>query len=186
MKIIKIVLVLAVFAAVLPALIAQTTVFVPGNASGFFGSPVNQMVALVPAISVSGPATITVVYLRGAVNYGIGLEVGPNGGNYPGFGNQYPLEEAKAIAPGTPINNMAALIGAFVPQSRTQLDGFSAVDGTKNVVPVGIMPDSLFFVGEEKTVAVKEAGTLFLGINDNGVDDNSGGFTVQVSSSSTK
>src|SRR5579862_6609483 len=119
MKIIRVVLVLALFASVVPVLSAQTTVFVPGNASGFFGSPVNQMVALVPAISVSGPATITVIYLSGAVNYGItGVEVGPNGGNYPGFGNQYPLQEAKAIAPSTHINNMAALIGAFVPQSR--------------------------------------------------------------------
>jgi len=75
------------------------------------------------------------------------------------------------------VDNMAALIGVFVPLSRTQERGFSAVDGTKNVATVGIMPDGLFFIGENKTISVNEAGTLFLGINDGGAVDNSGGFT---------
>jgi hypothetical protein len=38
----------------------------------------------------------------------------------------------------------------------------------------------LFFIGTGKTFVVKLAGTLFLGINDNAVRDNGGGFTVAV------
>jgi hypothetical protein len=184
MRIRKIALVFGLFAAVATATAnAQTTVFVPGNASGFFGTPVNQMVALVPAITVSGPATITVTYVSGTVNYGIsGVEVGPNGGRFfDGGVGQSPLQEARAFAPHTPIDNMAALIGIFVPQSRVQQLGFSALDGTKNVTRVGINPWGLFFVGESKTFTVNMAGTLFLGINDSGVSDNSGGFNVEVS-----
>jgi hypothetical protein len=58
---------------------AQAQVFVPGNASGYFGNPVNQLVPLVPALTVSGPGTITVTYVSGTVFFGIGLEAGPNG-----------------------------------------------------------------------------------------------------------
>ena len=163
---------------------AQTTVFVPGNASGYFGSPAYGVVPMLPAITVSGASTITITYVSGTVDFGIGIEVGPNGGVYPGTGNQYPLQEAKGIANMAKIDNMAALIGVFVPQSRTQMKGFTALDGTKNVVTAGIMPDGIFFIGEGKTITVKEAGTLFLGINDSGVVDNSGGFTMQVSTTS--
>jgi hypothetical protein len=183
MRIRKIALVFALFAAVAPATANAQTVFVPGNASGFFGNPVNQMMALVPAITVSGPATITVTYVSGTVNYGIiGVEVGPNGGHFfDGGVGQSPLQEARGFAPHTPIDNMAALIGIFVPQNRVQQPGFSALDGTKNVTRVGINPGGLFFVGESKTFTVNMAGTLFLGINDGGVSDNSGGFNMEVS-----
>jgi hypothetical protein len=165
---------------------AQTTVFVPGNASGYFGEPVNDMVPLVQAIAVSGPATITITYVSGTVDFGTGVQVGPNGGTYVAANYQLPLQEATGTAPRLAARNIAALMGVFVPQSRVQLGGFSAIDGTKNAVRAGIMPDGLFFVGESKTVTVKEPGTLFLGINDSGVADNSGGFTVQVTSSTAK
>jgi hypothetical protein len=42
------------------------------------------------------------------------------------------------------------------------------------------MPDGLFLIGAGKTFSVSEAGTLFLGINDCEVSDNSGGFNVTV------
>ena len=58
---------------------AQTTVFVPGNASGYFGNPVDQVNPLVSALTVNGPGTITVTYVSGTVNFGTGVEAGPNG-----------------------------------------------------------------------------------------------------------
>jgi len=159
---------------------AQTEVFVPGNASGFFGTPVNIKVPLVAALTVSGPGTITVTYVSGTVNFGTGVEAGPNGVVFvAGSPQQLPLQEAVGISAKT-STKMAALIGVFVAQSRDQKAGFSAVDGTKNATPVGILPNGLFFIGTGKTFSVHHAGTLFLGIDDNGVSDNSGGFTVTV------
>jgi hypothetical protein len=158
---------------------AQTTVFVPGNASGYFGNYNDQAIPFVSAITVNGPATITITYVSGTVQWG-GGEVGPEGGPYPTSVFQFPLQEAKGIAPHSAIANIAALIGVFVPQSRVDRVGFSALDGTKNIVKVGIMPSALFFVGESKTITVNVAGTLYLGINDTLVSDNSGGFTVEV------
>ena len=61
MKIPKIALVLVVFVvATTIAAQAQTNVFVPGNASGYFGRPADRLNPLVSAITVTGPATITV------------------------------------------------------------------------------------------------------------------------------
>jgi len=151
-------------------------VFVPGNASGYFGNPADQMNPLVSAITVSGPGTITVTYVSGTVDIG-GVEVDPNGitqHNCP----QAPLQEARGVSGGT-CNHAGGLIGVFVPASRVSRKGFTAVDGTKGVVSVGILP-CLFFVGTGETFDVKGAGTLFLGINDEHVSDNSGGFTVEV------
>ena len=181
MRIIKIVMIFALFLAVPPATAnAQTTVFVPGNASGYFGNWNDIAVPFVTALTVNGPATITITYVGGTVQYN-GGEVGPNGGPYPASGFQFPLQEAKGFAPHTPIDNIASLIGIFVPQNRVQQPGFSAFDGTKNVTQVGINPSGLFFVGESKTFTVNMAGTLFLGINDTLVGDNSGGFNVELS-----
>jgi hypothetical protein len=181
MRIMKIALVFALFVGVATATAnAQTNVFVPGNASGYFGNWNDIAVPFVTALTVNGPATITITYVSGTVQYNPG-EVGPNGGPYPASGFQFPLQEAKGFAPHTPIDNIAALIGIFVPQERVQQPGFSALDGTKNVTRVGINPSGLFFVGESKTFTVNMAGTLFLGINDTLVGDNSGGFNVEVS-----
>ena len=159
--------------------VAQTQVFVPGNATGCFGNPVDVCVPLVAALTVTGPGKITVTYISGMANYGPG-EAGPNGVffTYDVYA-QVPLQEAVGVSL---INteNMGALIGVFVPQSKVQKAGFSALDGTKNVTRLGIMPNGLFFVGESKTFSVSRAGTLFLGINDSVAGDNSGGFTVAV------
>lgn len=156
----------------------QSTVFVPGTASGAFGYPLNLIVPFVPAITVNGPGTITITYVDGTVT---GPVSGPNGvrwGPYP-LGSQLPLQEAKGVAGGW-VDNLNALIGAFVPAARVNHAGFTAIDGTKAATRVGIMPNKLFFIGESITLEVKEAGTLFLGVNDNWVTDNGGGFTVEV------
>jgi hypothetical protein len=95
-------------------------------------------------------------------------------------GAQTPLNEALGIGQGK-ITQLAALIGVFVPQSRAQHKGFYPLDGTKNMTQLGVLPDGLFLIGTSKTGSVNQAGTLFLGINDYGAADNSGGFNVTVS-----
>ena len=168
-------------AAIAVAASAQTTVFVAGNATGYFGGTAEMIVPLVPAIILNGPGTITVTYVSGTVDLG-GVITGPNGvfwdqGNGTG---QFPLQEAKGVGGGK-VNNFGALFGVFVPASRVNHSGFTAIDGTKSATRVGIMPGGLFFIGAGKTFDVMQAGTLFLGINDAGrVGDNSGGFTVEV------
>lgn len=161
------------------------TVTVSGKATGMFGNPASAGTPLVAALTVTGPGTITVSYVSGTVNAGPpGLDhVGPNGyGPWDSGGTQYPLQEKVGLTGGT-IDNLAALFGVFVPQSRVEAQGFYAIDGTKGLIRVGIMPGGLFFIGTGKTFSVTQAGTLFLGINDNGAEDNGGAFTVMVTGS---
>ena len=160
---------------------AQVTVFVPGTASGDFGNPVATLVPFVSALTVTGPGTIQITYVSGMVQFGGGL-TGPNGAPWDNGPLQTPLQEAKGVAHGH-VNNLAALIGVFVPKSRVDAPGFQAIDGTKNLTPAGIVPSKLLFIGTSKTIHVHGAGTLFLGINDEGVEDNGGGFMVQVTGS---
>jgi hypothetical protein len=179
----KLALLIVLFvAAITIAAHAQTQVFVAGNISGAFGNPADQVNPLVPAITVDGPGTITVTYVSGTVTDSDG-EIGPNGEDFKcgKYSIQTPIQERHAVAGGT-CHHVDALIGVFVPQSRVQdKRGFNPIDGTKNLTRVGIVPSTLFFIGESKTFDVKQAGTLYLGINDMIVGDNGGGFTVNVS-----
>jgi hypothetical protein len=158
----------------------QTQVFVPGNASAFFGNTADIQVEYVPAISVQGPSTITVTYVSGTVTDAGGVNTGPLGTTWNTSGGQSPLQESQGIAGGT-IFDLDALIGAFVSATTINDPGvFSPLDGTKDVAPVGILPTTLFLVGNGITYNATEAGTLYLGINDWYVSDNGGGFTVSV------
>ncbi len=162
---------------------AQTRVYVPGKASGYFGSS-DEVNPLVPALTVNGPGKITVTYASGRVTWdgGRGDSTGPNGVFCRWCPlQQWPLQEALGLGLTKKNMRVAALMGVFVPQSRVQSEGFKAIDGTKNATPLGIMPKDLFFIGTGKTFRVTQAGTLFLGINDSVVGDNSGGFHVTVS-----
>ena len=175
-------LLLVIFAAAIP-LSAQTQVqvFVPGNATGAFGHPVDIVVPFVPAITVTSPATITVTYDSGTIVWTAGGEpTGPNGAVCENCVAQSPLQEGRALGRAPKPDKMAALIGVFVPAARAGDPQFKAVDGTKNIAHLGILPGSLFFIGENETLDVKEAGTLFLGINDWASADNVGGFNVTV------
>jgi len=174
----KVALVLLACVAATAAASAQTQVFVPGTASGYFGRPLDLLVPFVPAITVDQSATITITYVSGTVT-GSNGEAGPNGVPWNEGASQLPLQEARGTVGGK-VNNLCALIGVFVPQARVTHKGFSPVDGTKDATPVGIMPGWLFFIGEGTTLEAKEAGTLFLGINDQLVSDNGGGFNVEV------
>jgi len=180
MKLIRISLVVFI---TLAAAHSQTQVFVSGTASGGFGNPALNWTAMVPALTVTGPGTITVTYISGTVTDAGGVNTGPNGVPYdtrPDW--QLPLEEKRGVTLGMG-NNLDALIGVFVPATRVNRTGFAPVDGTKALAPVGIMPGGLFFIGMGKTFQVKEAGTLFLGINDQIMGDNGGGFTVSITGS---
>jgi hypothetical protein len=176
-------LVLCLAIAGATTLSGQTTVFVPGNATGSFGSPVDLVAPFVSAITVTGPADITVSYISGLVTWdNQGDTAGPTGTSActDCDAMQFPLDEAN----GDGIRNtkhLGALIGAFVPKYRVNGKGFQAIDGTKNAASLGIKPELLRLIGEEFTFHVKEAGTVFLGINDTIASDNSGGFTVTVS-----
>lgn len=171
---------------------AQTQVTVPGNASGLFGNHHDRnapglfgnhddrRVPFVPAITVDGPATIKISYVSGTVTGMGGVDSGPNGVSWDTHRNQSPLQEKDGIAGGR-IPNLDALLGAFVGKRRSDSPKFSAIDGTKGVVRVGIVPEALFFVGEGITYEAKEAGTLYLGINDWINSNNRGEFVVDVS-----
>ena len=159
--------------------------FVPGNASGYFGRNVDMLVPLVPAVTVDAQTTITITYVDGLVDFGPD-EAGPNGGDYfVNVGEQTPLQESQTFPLAevpTGVNNFAALMGAFVPQYRVDRMGFIAIDSTKlpSISRSGIMPCELFFVGSSIVVHAEGPGTLFLGINDAGTQDNNGGFNVEV------
>jgi hypothetical protein len=160
----------------------QTQVFVPGAVSGNFGNPSDEINPLVAALTVSGPGTITVTYVSGLVCWaGPSNCTGPDG-TYCSWCplQQWPLQESRGIGL-TKTHKVGALMGVFVPACKVNSPGFQAIDGTKNNAQLGIMPGGLFFVGTGKTFPVSEAGTLYLGINDTIVSDNSGGFNVDVS-----
>lgn len=162
---------------------AQTTatVFVPGNTLGDFGNPsVDGNQPYVTGIVASGPGTIVITYLSGTVTDCCPeLSTGPDGTPFNFASGQSPLQEAEGIAGGT-IDDLDALIGTFVPQSRVQAPGFSPVDGTKDRVSVGLLPSALFFIGTGKRLSVSQAGTLFLGINDDNAAGNGGGYNVLI------
>jgi len=145
---------------------------------------------MVALISVSGPGTITIA-ANGTISYNNAYPVtGPLGGVLPNPLNQlsisFPLDEGVGIStaayPTKQVTHIGALIGAFVPASIANQAGFQPVDGTKNLVQIGIEPSTLFFVGTRHSITVSSAGTLYVGINDNNVSDNSGSFTVGAAS----
>jgi len=169
----------AFFAAATMAARTQTSVFVPGNTNGGFGNPIDSVVPMVPAITVAGPSKITITYISGTVTDTGGVDTGPTGADWNQYGAQSPLQEARGVSGGT-IHNLDALIGVFVPARTAGAWKFQPVDGTKDIARVGIVPNTLFLVGATKTIWVREAGTLYLGINDYFVSDNGGGFSVIV------
>jgi len=138
---IALLMVLVVAAATLVAS-AQNQIFVPSDAAGYFGQPVDKVVPFVPAVTVSGPATMTVTYVSGTVNWDGSHETGPDGSTSSDCcrGMEFPLDEAKGIGRTGTVHHLAGLIGVFVPQARVDHPGFSALDATKNQARFGIIP----------------------------------------------
>jgi len=151
-----------------------------------------QSAPLVQAFNVTGPGIITIIASGSwscgwpTGHYGpAGVLVTPN----PGY--QYPLQEKDGVY-GTPTP-VCALFGAFVPATTVSSPGFQPVDGTKatlggtiggtNRAPfVGIMPNTLFYIGDGTRITVREPGVIFLGVNDvnDQSADNSGSVTVTI------
>jgi hypothetical protein len=71
--------------------------------------------------------------------------------------------------PAPQIYNQKTAAGADRPGNHAGLIGKVGFDG------------DVFIVGSQKTFAAPRAGRLYLGINDNGVDNNSGHFDVNLS-----
>jgi hypothetical protein len=120
-----------------------------------------------------------VTYLSGTVTDGPTVDTGPNGATWNMASGQTPLQEAVGVSSGV-VENLDALIGTFIPQSRALAEGFTAIDGTKDVSRVGLLSSALFFIGTGRTFPVAEAGTLFLGINDDNAATNGGGYSVSI------
>jgi hypothetical protein len=179
-------LILAGFSGAAQAQVADNvitaTVTVPANANGHFGDPegTGGFVPLVEAITVTKAAIITIKYLSGTVCVTPTVcGIGPNGIQFnQGTTGGSPLQEVVGATFGT-ITNIGSLIGAFVPAALVKTPGFQALDGTKLTSGVGIMPNYLFFLGSYN-VLHRGPGTLYLGINDGVVFDNSGSLTVSV------
>lgn len=161
------------------------TVTISSFASGNFGAGYDmetQQLPLVKALAVKSSGTIKITYVSGTWCAHDGTDCsGPNGtAIYDPSGGWYdPLQEASGMQMSG-SNNAMALMGAFVPQEWVDTPGFAALDGTKMTTGVGIMPNQLFFVGTNNYLQVTGAGTLYLGVNDWYVDDNSGSVTVTV------
>lgn len=157
------------------------TVSVSARATGAFGRTTDGYLPMVEALAVEHGSTIS-ISTEGSWCFGYGLCTGPDGSSF-NEGNFLvtPLEESIGVVGGN-VTNLGALIGAFVPQVMTDAPGFKPLDGTKSLSQRGIMPNMLFFVGRYNAIQVSGPGTLYLGINDNGVIDNSGSLKVSVRS----
>ena len=136
-----------------------------------------------------------------------GIFTTPDGSNFSGDIRPspyyyFPLEDA-AVDSGeleVPVSteielfNIGGLIGAFVPQSRVRSNNFIALNDNPDpdiatfgsliprpIISGSIPSDALFLVGSGPfTFEAQEDGTLFLGVNDASVSNNSGAFTVSI------
>jgi len=174
-----------VFAALgYPAALNATTIEVSATSTGFFGAPNNGATLLTPGFTVSVPVSIEIEAAGIVTDFndqGELLEISPNGVDFTSnSGDVLPLQEAQGIPPDTPTTILDALMGVFVPAATATLPNFIPEDAAK-VGPgqVGIDASSLFLIGGGPfTFSAPGAGTLYLGVNDSFVLDNSGGFSV--------
>ncbi|MGE3818777.1 MAG: hypothetical protein AB7I30_05030 [Isosphaeraceae bacterium] len=171
-------------------------VVVGARANGGFGSPVDGPLNMVAGHTFTAAGDVVTIHASGLIDINtlISAIVGPDGSTTARsdligpFGSAYtPLEE-KLVDAGTPppisdgtspVLNVGALIGAFVPQSIVSNPQFTPFD--EDVVPVGISSPSLFLIGSGPVqFTAPGAGTLFLGINEPFVSNNAGSFSVTI------
>jgi hypothetical protein len=172
-------------------------VTVSAKANGNFSGLSTTAIPLVAAIEVTEAGIIN-VSASGTWNFGVNFPSGPGGVTWNQQGNGIsPLMGAAGLgfgAPGGGYTPIGALIGAFIPRSTAKQPGFKAniayngyysSNGNLNgelAFSVGIPAASIFYIGAESYVTVNGPGTLYLGINDEGVDDNSGDVQVKLTS----
>ncbi len=182
-----------------PSVLADT-VTVDSKATGGFGfHPGEVPPAGTPMISgfVFSDRSTVVVIATGTIDLA-GVpelqDISPDGTAFVGdqFGQTradfgyLPLEEdsvdggANFILFSNTLPDAGALIGAFVLKSTIDSPGFSPKD--EDFGTPGIASNQLFFIGADPfEFKAKEAGTLFLGINDNRAFNNTGSFDVTLS-----
>lgn len=93
-----------------------------------------------------------------------------------------PLEEAgvdanPTLANATLMPGLGALMGAFIPQTTVDAPGFTALDTD---VGGDIQSSDLFLVGSSLVFTAGYDGTLFFGINEGYVANNTGSHIVTV------
>lgn len=165
---------------------SATTISVSATANGMFGNLVTGTNTFVagPALAAGDTVQITAT---GIITLGENLTTDADGVDVDSSSGKIfsfeftPLEEALLDLGGTDdtlMENLGALIGAFVPTAQVNAPNFRASDDD---ISYGSLPSSsLFFVGTSLTYTATEAGTLFFGINEGYVLNNSGAFSVTV------
>lgn len=104
--------------------------------------------------------------------------IGPDGMTFPDFphgnGEILPLEERDGIDPD-PSEFAGALIGAFVAEGTPGTAGFDTdIGGDIDVSALFLIGAGPFFFN------APGAGTLYFGVNDSFVDNDSGAFSVTI------
>lgn len=162
-----------------------TTVIVDAKASGKFGAPTSSAIPFVRGYEFTRAGESLAIIANGTATFGEGLSGGPNGLTTARsiIAGYTPLEEieidsgatTEAALPGQALN-VGALIGAFIPTSRTSAPGFQPNDA--DTLANGIDSADLFLVGSISAFIAPEPGTLYLGINEAWMANNSGSFEV--------
>jgi hypothetical protein len=167
---------------------AAAPVYVSGRAGGSFGSPVSGSFDFVEGHQFTAAGESVTISATGIV-YGLGLSnpSGPDGWTVwrPIVAGYTPLEEF-LVDTGTPVGslptyipNVAALIGAFVPEATASNPLFVARD--EDFATVGIPSSALFLIGAGPFVyTAPGAGRLYLGINEPYMSNNNGGLDVTI------
>ena len=128
--------------------VANGDAIVPGNASGGFGSPSDQVHPLIAAMTVAGPAVIQIA-ATGCLTDTVGPAcITPNGFSFTGTGAELtPLEEAGVFSPPTDPRT-DGLMGAFVPATIANQSTFQAIDSRN---PACLNPGSCINPGLPQT-----------------------------------
>ena len=176
----------------------EVTVDAQVNGSfGFHPAGANEGLDMVQGYVFDGPTTVSISASGTVLLFpGAGLEnVPPDGVDFDGGAigltrvtnlGYTPLEEAEVDAGSdfttfsTILFDSGALVGAFVPEATVNSAGFEAKDDDFGFP--GISSDQLFLIGAGPfEFTATEAGTLFLGLNDNRPLNNEREFQVSIS-----
>ncbi|MCP4934228.1 MAG: hypothetical protein GY927_08495 [bacterium] len=166
------------------------TVIVDSKANGSFGTQNGGSIAMI-GFDILGGTTIN-ISASGIINIGGGLtSLNTDAAGIPlsfFLGDPIlvtdytPLQEAAVDAGGTAPGaapDFGALMGAFVSATFLNANpGFVARD--EDLVTVGIQSTALFLIGLSSSFTALEDGKLFLGVNDTFTGNNSGSFTVDI------
>ena len=166
---------------IVPSLGAAATFTVGAQSNGGFGQTITspepfEPLALGPSLIAGQKIVISAGGTISLIDDG-SFTTDPDGIPFD-FGtsttDRSPLQEAADVFGGVEPNS-GALLGYFVPEFLGPVEAFDIERG-------GDLPASgLFLIGSSASFEAPEPGTLFFGINDPRVSNNSGSFEVGVS-----